>query len=85
MDIRYKLIFRGFKEDIAEVEAVNRLCKLFDLPFETIRSMFSRPGNIVESDLTLKEVARLQKVIGGRSVSVEWDTGDTRSEAESAA
>ena len=63
MEIRYELIFRGFKKNLTESEARKNLGKHFDLPAETIRAMVTKPGDTVESGLTLEDAARLQKAV----------------------
>ena len=56
MEIKYRLIFRGFKENISENEARKNLTEFFDLPADAIDAMTSQPGDSVETGLTLADV-----------------------------
>ena len=68
MEIKYRLIFRGFKENISESEARKNLTEFFDLPTDAIDAMTSRPGDSVETGLTLADVVRLHGAVDAAGV-----------------
>jgi hypothetical protein len=63
VDIKYRLIFRGFKKDTAQDEVWENVGKLFNLPIENVRAIFSALGRTVKSGVTLDDAVRYQKAI----------------------
>jgi hypothetical protein len=49
MEIKYRVIFRGFKNGIAESTAREHLGKLFNLPTERVQAIFSERERAVKS------------------------------------